>query len=224
MKIMFTAIALIAGLTIAGTAQADVGVTAEIGTTGAGFHIDVPVRSNLNARFGAGYLAHSYGGSTSGMDYDLKHKLSTVDALLDWYPFNDKAFHLSAGVVYNNHKADVLARTDTAGNYTIQGNTYSAMSAGNVKGKIDYRKIAPYVGVGWGGAAGKNKGWSFTADVGVLLQGSPHTSLTSTGCTSATAMCSQLVSDLEKENSAVASEAGKYKAYPVLRIGARYQF
>ncbi|MDB5761979.1 MAG: hypothetical protein JWQ21_974 [Herminiimonas sp.] len=224
MKIMFTAIALLAGLTMEGTAQADVGVTGEAGTTGAGIHIDVPVRPNLNVRFGTGYIAHSSSESTSGMNYDLKHKLSTVDALLDWYPFNDRAFRLSAGVVYNNHKADVLARTNSAGNYTIQGNTYSATSAGEINGKIGYRKIAPYAGIGWGGATGKNKGWSFTADVGVLLQGSPHTSLTSTGCTSPTAMCSQLVSDLEKESSALTSEAGRYKAYPVLRVGVRYQF
>lgn len=209
-----------------GTAHADVGLTPEVGTTGAGFHVDVPVRPNLSARFGTSYLAHSTHRGTSSLEYDLKREFKTVDALLDWYPVTDNGFRLSGGLVYKSDKSDVLARPNNDGSYTIQGNAYNAASTGRIEGKIADRKIAPYVGVGWGKAAtGTRKGgWSFSADLGVLLQGAPHASLTSSGCTSPTAPCSQLASDLAKESKALVNETGKYKAYPVLRIGLRYQF
>jgi hypothetical protein len=223
LKRKITAIGLVAGLTMIGAAYADVGVTGQAGTTGVSLHVDVPLRPHLSARFGTGYLDYSYSDSMAGLDYDLKRKLRTVDALVDWYPFSDSVFRLSGGLVYNNHRIDGFAKPDQAGNYTIQGNRYSAASAGRVEGKIDYRKVAPYFGIGWG-KSDKKTGWSFSADVGVLVQGSPNTSLTSTGCTSPTAMCTQLASDLAKENTALANETGRYKAYPVLRVGLRYQF
>jgi hypothetical protein len=223
LKKKFAAIGLIAGLTMIGIAHADVGVTGQVGTTGASFHVDVPVRSHLSARFGTGYIDYSYSDNIASLNYDLKRKLRTVEALVDWYPFNDSVFRLSGGLVYNINRIDAFAKSNQAGNYTIQGNTYSPASAGRIEGKIDYPKVAPYLGIGWG-KADKKKGWSFSVDVGMLRQGSPNTSLTSTGCMSPTAMCTQLASDLAKENAALANETRKYKAYPVLRVGLRYQF
>lgn len=219
-----TVISLIAGLSMIGAARADVGLTAEAGTTGVGFHVDVPVRPNLSARFGTAYLPYSYHRSTASLDYDLKREFRTVDVLLDWYPIDSHGFRVSGGLVYNGDNTDVRARPGANGSYIIQGNTYSMANAGRIEGKIDHRKIAPYFGIGWGKARDKQKGWSFSTDVGVLLQGAPNASLTSTGCTSPTALCMQLASDLEKENMALANETGRYKAYPVLRVGIRYQF
>lgn len=227
MKRGFAAIGLIAGMIITAGAHAqvdDIGVAGNIGTTGVGFHASIPLRPNLNARLGLGYLGYSYSGHTGDVDYDLKLTANTYDALLDWYPKKDSAFRLTAGVAYNGNKIDVHARPNAAGNFTLGGNTYDAASVGNVTGKVDFNKLAPYLGIGWGRPSKKDKGWSFSADVGMLLQGSPKTTLTSTGCSAPAAVCNQFASDVARENAALQDEVSKFKVYPVLRVGISYKF
>ncbi|MFC5475364.1 hypothetical protein [Paraherbaspirillum soli] len=224
MKKTIAAFGLIAAWFAAGAAHAsDVGITADLGTTGMGFHVTVPVQSSLNARFGLNYLSYSYDGSTSDLDYKFKLNLNTFDALLDWFPM-DNGFRISSGLVYNNNKITANAKPNQIGTYTINGNTYSAANAGQVDGKIDFRKIAPYVGIGWGNAVAKDKGWGFSSDLGVLFQGGARTSLNNSGCTADAATCARLASDVNAENVTLQDKVHNYKAYPVLRVGVSYRF
>lgn len=216
--------ALVAGLTAAAGAHADIGIASNVGTTGIGFHTSIPLRPNLSARLGLGYLGYSYRGSTRDLNYDLDLTANTYDALLDWYPRKDSMFRLTTGLAYNGNKIDVRARPNDAGQYTLQGRTYDAASVGKINGKVDFNKIAPYVGIGWGRAGEKEKGWSVAADVGVLLQGSPKTSLSASGCTADAATCSQFANDVARENGELRDEVSRFKAYPVLRIGISYKF
>lgn len=230
MKTGLAAIGLVVGLITMAGARADDGyigdvdVAGDIGTTGVGFHASFPLRPNLNLRLGLGYLGYSYSGSTSDMDYDLKLNANTYDALLDWYPKKDSAFRLTTGLAYNGNKIDVHGRPNAAGNFTVGGNTYDAASVGNVNGKVNFNKVAPYLGIGWGRPSKEDKGWSFSADVGVLLQGSPKTTLNSSGCTASTAVCNQFANDVARENAALQDEVNKFKVYPVLRVGISYKF
>lgn len=210
--------ATIAGI---GSAHADAGIAGTAGTTGLGLHVSVPLQPKLNVRLGANYLSHSRDESIDDLHYDAKLKLRTFDALLDYFPTNG-AFRVSAGAVYNGNEAN-LAAEPAANTYTLNGRVYDATSVGAINGKIDFRKMAPYLGIGWGNAA-KDKGWGFSADLGALFQGSPRTSLTNTGCTAGTAICNQLATDLAAENIDLADDVDKLKAYPVLRVGVHYKF
>lgn len=225
MRKALAAFGLIAGLATAAGAHADIGVAGNVGTTGIGFHASFPLRPDLNARVGLGYLGYSYRGSTRDLNYDLDLTANTYDALLDWYPRKNSTFRLTTGLTYNGNKIDVRARPNANGNYTIQGNTYDAASVGKVAGKVDFNKVAPYLGIGWGRPSlKKEKGWSFTADIGVMLQGSPKTTLANTGCTASAAVCNQFASDVARENAALRDEVSKFKLYPVLRVGVSYKF
>jgi hypothetical protein len=186
-----------------------------------GVHLSVPVQPNVNARFGVNAMNYSYSDNTSDVDYDFKLKLQTFDALLDWFPAGG-GFRLSGGVVYNGNKVDARARSNSTGSYTFNGRTYTAADAGTVNGRIDFRKAAPYLGIGWGNALAKDKGWGFSADLGVLFQGAPRTSMTSSGCTLPD--CSQLQSDITAENRKLNDEVDSFKAYPVIRFGVSYKF
>lgn len=223
MKKTFAAFGLIAGL-MTTTAQAEVDVAGAVGTTGIGFHASTPITPSLNARFGLGYLDYNTSGNTRDMDYDLDLKANTYDALLDWYPKADSTFRITGGLSYNGNKIDVHARPNPAGAYTIQGNTYSAADVGSVTGKVDFNKVAPYLGIGWGRPSTKEKGWSFSSDIGVLFMGTPKTRLAASGCSAPAAVCNQLASDIARENSALAEEVRKFKLYPVVRIGINYKF
>lgn len=224
MRKIWAAIGLIAGLMGATAAQADVGVAGEVGTTGVGFHATMPLRPDLNLRVGLGYLDYSYNGSTRDMKYGLNLKTNTYDALLDWYPDKQSTFRVTAGLAYNGNKIDVQGHPNTAGSYTVGGNTYDAASVGKVDGKVSFNKVAPYLGIGWGRPSAKEKGWSVSTDIGLMFQGSPKTSLSNSGCTAGPAVCNQFASDLARENNALHDEVGRFKVYPVLRVGLSYRF
>jgi hypothetical protein len=223
MKNRLIALGLVGALLGMGSAHADVGVAAGGGTTGAGLHLSVPVLNSLNARIGVNVLNYSYSGSTTDMDYDFKLKLQTVDALLDWFPFNG-AFRISAGAVYNGNKIEAKGKPNSTSQYTIQGHTYSASSAGSINGRIDFRKTVPYFGIGWGNAVAKDKGWGFSTDLGVIFQGSPNTSLTNEGCTAGASQCAALAADLEAENRSLKEDANGFRTYPVIRFQVTYKF
>lgn len=224
MKPAFVAASLIAALLTATAAGAtDLALTADLGTTGVGLHMSMPLMKNLNARVGFNTLNYSYSGSTSNVDYDFKLKLNTFDALVDYFP-SEGSFRLTGGLTYNSNKVDAIGKPSATGTYVLNGNTYTAANAGQLDGKIDFRKIAPYLGIGWGNPVRKDAGWGFSADAGILFQGAPNTSLTSSGCTAPTSVCNQLNSDLDAENARLHDKVNDLKLYPVLRVGASYRF
>ena len=210
-------------LSMSAAAHADVGVSAELGTTGIGVHATLPVLDSVNARIGVNAFNYSYNSSTSNVDYDFKLKLQTFDVLADYYPISGSGFRLTGGLVYNGNKIDAHGKP-TNGTYTLNGNTYSASQVGSLNGNIDFRKIAPYAGIGWGNALAKDSNWSFTADVGVMFQGSASTSLSNSGCTASAASCAQLNSDIQAENQKLQDKVNDFKLYPVIRVGLAYKF
>lgn len=214
--------ALFGALSIAASAQAGTGVALDIGTSGVGAHVSVSIQANLNLRFGANYAKYSTTRNTDDANYDLDLKLKTVDALIDYFP-GDSGFRVSGGAVYNGNRFDTQAKPTSSAVYTLNGNTYPASTAGVIDGSIDFRKAAPYLGIGWGNAAA-GPGWGFVADLGVLFQGSPNSTLGNRNCTASSAICARLASDLVVENVKLKDEMKDFKFYPVLRAGVSYSF
>jgi hypothetical protein len=221
---MFLKYSALAGALLAGAAQAQVGISADAGTTGAGFHLVVPMESNLNGRFGVNAFQHDFDKSSNQVHYDIKGKLRTVDVLFDWYLREGSAFHLTGGLVYNGNRFDATAKASQLGKFTLNGKTYSTADVGILGGRIDYRKAAPYLGIGWGNALATNSHWSFNTDLGAFFQGNPNVKLGSTGCTGAKAVCNAVASDVEAERLGLQDDIDGFKVYPVLRASLTYRF
>jgi hypothetical protein len=204
-------------------AFADAAVSLNAGTTGVGVHLTNAYSDNLNFRFGLNGFSHSVIETTGGATYDVDANLRTFDALVDYHP-GGSGFRLTGGLIYNGNELDATATPTGSGIYTFNGQTYTAASAGNVTGTMDFNKIAPYFGIGFGNAVAKNKGWGFVADLGVMFQGSPKVTLTSNNCTADQAICDQLAADLEAEATELRDDAKDYRFYPVVRIGVSYKF
>lgn len=216
----------LAGLLAAGAVQAQVqvGAGADLGTTGAGAHLVFGLTPSLNARLGLNYFKHDFSRNTGGVDYDLDGKLQTVNALLDWYPRAGSNFRLSGGVFYNDTRFDAVGRPSQGGNFRLNGTTYNAADVGVLVGKVDFRKAAPYLGIGWGNPFTAQRGWSFGADLGVFYQDEARVHLRSVNCTVQTALCGRLADDVAAEELRLADEASDYKVYPVLRASLSYRF
>jgi hypothetical protein len=213
-------------LVLANTAQAQVGVTADLGSTGAGFHLVVPMESNLNGRFGANMFNHNFDRNSNGVDYAIKGKLQTFDVLFDWYLREGSSFHLTGGLVYNGNRFDATAQGNQLGKLTLNGHTYTASDIGMLKGRIDYRKAAPYLGIGWGNplAADVRNHWSLSADLGAFFHGKPNVELGSYGCTVSKTVCDALIQDVAAERLHFADDADSLKFYPVVRASVNYRF
>ena len=216
--------ALASALLLTGAAQAQVGITADLGSTGAGAHLVVPMETYLNGRFGINGFRHDFDKTSNGVDYAIKGKLQTIDVLFDWYLRDGSPFHLTAGLVYNGNRFDVSARPSQLGKFTLNGTTYTAADVGILSGRIDYRKAAPYLGIGWGNALTPKGRWTFSTDLGAFFQGKPNVSLASIGCTTSKEVCAALVQDVAAERLHLQDDVDSFKVYPVLRASLNYRF
>jgi hypothetical protein len=220
----FSFAAAVAGVLLAGAAQAEVGITADLGTTGLGAHLVVPVAPTVNTRFGVNFARFNASGSEASIDYDVRARLHTADFLVDWYVRDNSSFHLSAGLVYNGNKFDAKGRP-SAGGYTINGVSYRSADVGTLDGNLEYRKASPYLGIGWGNAIKAVPGWSFTSDIGGFFQGKGKASLVSVGCTAAAIVCQAVARDVAVEQASFASQISDVpRIYPVLRASVSYRF
>lgn len=210
--------------TLAASAHAQVGVTADLGSTGAGLHLVVPMERNLNGRFGFNAFQHDFDRTSNGIAYEIKGKLRTVDVLFDWYVREGSSFHLTGGVVYNGNQFDARATPDALGKIQVNGTSYTATGIGTLNGRIDYRKAAPYLGIGWGNSLDAGHKWNVGVDAGAFYQGHPNVQLTSVGCTTSAALCSTLVKDVAAERLRLLDDVDTLKWYPVLRVSIGYRF
>ncbi|TXT23050.1 MAG: outer membrane protein domain-containing protein [Gallionellaceae bacterium] len=213
MKKIVLAAALFA---LAPQAYADTTVNGKISTLGLGVEAAFPITQSVDARIGFNTYKYSFdkavtsGGATANYNGDLK--LQSLQALADWHPW-EGSFRLSGGLVYNNNKFDMTATSGTFNNVGAP----VAMAAGEyVNATVDFDKVAPYLGIGWGRTP-KNTGLSFTSDIGVMFQGTPKGAVT-TNIGAATA------ADIANANASLNDSLKNFKIYPVLSIGIGYTF
>jgi hypothetical protein len=203
-------------------ANADTSIGLNAGTLGGGIELAHAFTERLGIRIGANGLKYDSTESYQSVDYDSKLKLATGELLFDWFPFANN-FRISAGAMYNGNKLTLSGKPSPGGTYTINGVSYPASAIGSLDGNVDFTKAAPYFGLGYGRPVGR--GLSLTADLGVLFQGSPHSTLSATcGPGTPAATCTQIQSDVTAEQTQLNDDLHKYQYYPVISIGLAYTF
>ena len=211
------------GLLLCAGAQADVAVTADLGTTGIGAHLVVPMEKDLNGRFGINYFSHTTSKMVDTVNFNMKLTLNTYDILFDYYP-TSSPLRVTAGVLYNGNKVEGQGTPNATGGYLINGVAFTVNDVGNLKGIVEYRKASPYLGVGFGNALTPNKRWNFSGDLGAILQGRANTQLAATGCTTSNGVCGVLATAVAAEKTAFTNSVNRYSVYPVLRVAVGYNF
>jgi len=210
-KALFVA-ALLASLPMSSFAEASFGdnqsIGAKISTLGLGLDYSFTIAESFEGRVGFNALKHNLSKTLNGDDFRGDIKLGTVDMLVDWFPAHD-SLRLTAGLMYNKNKV-AMSRTGSAYGLTVTEFAYG-----------DYRKLAPYLGIGWTGKK-KDAGLSLAADLGVLFQGNPRSYIgtDSSLCLSDPTCNQKLIGDSVQLND----EMRKLRYYPVASATASYMF
>jgi len=201
-------------------------VALSAGTLGVGVHVATPIDENFQLRINANGGSYSDSTTEDGIDYDADLTLANVGLLVDYFPWQDLGFHLSAGAYYNGNKVEATA-TPTAGGEIEVGKygTFKTDDLVHLNAKVDWDKFAPYVGLGWGNDS-RTEGWGFSIDLGVLI-GTPKETIsyeisdtiTSTEYTEQT--IKEAINDYETELDDTLSD---YNVYPVVTVGFTYTF
>jgi hypothetical protein len=199
-------------------AMADTTVAAKVSTLGFGIDAAYPVTESIDARIGLNTFSYNVNKNSNGTNYAGKLNLGSLAALADWHPMGG-SFRVSGGLMYNNNKFSMTA-VPTAAGVTVGGTTYTAAQAGTVSAAVDFAKVVPYLGIGWGSAA-KDSGFSFASDIGIMFQGTARSSVTSTGSLAGTA---QGQASLAQANADLNNSLKNFRYYPVVSIGLGYTF
>lgn len=205
-KILAVALMLLPAL-----ARADGSIGVRAGSTGLGVELAYPVSQSLGVRLDVDGYKYDRKFTQDNIEYDGKVTLRTGAVLLDWFPLANN-FRISAGGVYNGNK--ILLSTPTQ-SVTINNTPYTA----SLDGQIDFKKFAPYAGIGYGRPI--RTGLSLTFDLGVMFQGTPTATLNGT-CTGAG--CATFQTDLKAQEASLNDKVKDFKYYPVATLGLAYTF
>jgi hypothetical protein len=128
---------------------------------------------------------------------------------MDWYPFFS-AFHLSGGILVNRTWLGLDTRTSPT--FDMGSPRYARL-----RGDATYSPIAPYVGLGWSSAFGKEKRWGVVSSLGLAFLGRPHVSVTAAGNPA-------FQSSLDHEEDSLRQELDHVRFYPVISVNLFFRF
>ena len=185
-------------------------VSLKTGTLGIGIEGMRTFGPGYAARIGFNNLSYSYSGFDGGdyiMDTDIT--LSSITLFTDWFPFN-RGYHITCGFIYNINEAE--ATLTPSQSYDVGGRIYTPEMLGNLKAKIRFNRIAPYIGIGH--HEGTVTGWWFTFDAGVYYHGPPSVDLTASG----------LLKPSTEQEPIIEDNIKWFSFYPVISLGVIYTF
>ena len=198
-----------------------IAIGAKVGTAGFGIEGRIPVTENLYGRLGVNYLHYNHSLNKGTLNYKGKLTFLTVPLMLDYHPFDDSGFRLSAGVAYNGNKVTANASPNKA--ITLYGHNYTKDELGKVKSKLTLgNKIAPIVSIGYDSSFINNNPWSFNAEAGIMYAGKAKVKVSATGIS---ANQKQKIDDLNRDANKSLNKVKKYlKFFPIVSIGFKYTF
>lgn len=214
--IVITTAGVLLAAPMVSSATGSVGVGVKAGSLGAGVEVSYPISSMLTVGVGINKYSKSWDTTADGVDYQGDLNLQTISLLANFHPFSG-SFHLTAGAMINNN--EVKMEADPSTSYDIGGTTYTLSQVGTLSGKVNFNKVAPYAGFGWGTSS--DSGIGFTLDIGVLMQGKPNVDFDATGTL---ASDPGFQADLKQEEANAEDDIKDFTMYPVISAGIDIRF
>lgn len=200
----------------------DIALSLNGGTTGLGAGLVYNLSDQFNVRGSYNWFEYNHEEEIDDLEYDLDLELSTTEILLDWHPLSG-GFRITGGIVHNGTELTGDARPTSTGTVEIGDRFFTAQQVGSVDADVEFSRIAPYLGIGYGQPFGQR--FSFSADLGVTYQGSPDATIRvrpGTGVDPLTQ--ARLEQAAAQEERDLEDELDSFKYYPVARVGLTYVF
>jgi outer membrane cobalamin receptor len=189
-----------------------------IGSQGPGLDLAYSLSRRLGVRLGFAIPStYSSKEETDGTTYDVRLQLGAQLALLDWHPFAGR-FRLSGGLCTSRHRFDL--RAQDAAEYQVGGVTYAGAEIGTLHGTAGVRRVAPYVGLGWGQPARRSGRFGLVFDLGGVIEGAPRVALRATGPLALDATFQQ---SLAREAATLADRLRGWRVFPVVAVSLSYR-
>ncbi len=214
----------LAGLALAftGAAHADFGVGIKAGTLGVGLEGRWSPIPWLDLRVGANQFDLDDSGSEAGINYDATLALDNYYVTGN-FRFPLSPFRISAGAYSNGNEIQMVSQDTGGADYNVGGINFSSADVGQLLSVTSFDSTSPYLGVGYDFEAFGKVGLNL--DLGVLWQGEPSVTLTSTGLATAPAQVQAVLGPaLEQERLELENEVSDYKAWPVISLSFIYNF
>lgn len=207
--------ALISPSLYAGNSSLSIGVKASI--LGAGIESTYQINSAFSVTGGInGYLI-KLSPSSKIIDLDGKVRLLTAGGSIGLHPFRN-GFKAIVGLFYNGNQLKVpdiaLKRPVTLGGTTFYPQDTSSSLI------IRYKKVSPYVGVGFDSPLCDNSPWQFSGEMGILYQGKSKSKLKKSGVLAN----SESLSGYVRKQSRKTGNRLLLTYLPVFSAGIKYRF
>jgi len=196
----------------------------KFGTLGAGIDISKPYNNWISLRLNANgfnYNATSTSDYSSLLKSDKEYKLQTIGILADFHLLQ---LRVTAGIYLNNNKITDITKPKEKSALYLDGISYSIDSITEVQNTVTFKKVSPYVGIGWGNN-GNREGWNMTLDVGLMYHGDPQLDLTVITKPGISSLLSNQIDNAAKaETQKQLKNLSDFPFYPVVMIGFNYSF
>lgn len=225
------AIALFANIAFLPHAQAanNISIGLQAGTVGIGPSVSWRFSDHFALSGAYGYFDYSgYDYQSGDYHYEGDVEINTYSLTLDYYPFPQRGFYLSAGIMRPDYDFDLLAmyrgpEVDTGqGGFPPELIDRVATLEGDAQ--LSTRSVQPYLGIGWRKTS--ETGFGMFGELGAVYI-NPSVDLHSRG--GITEIGSSIIDDLiERERhqaeEELRSELNRYNVFPVALIGIEYTF
>ncbi|MFO1475848.1 MAG: hypothetical protein U1F98_04265 [Verrucomicrobiota bacterium] len=191
----------------------------DAGTLGVGGSVAWRFLDHLGVRAGADYFSYHRTYTYQDIPYDATVRPLSEVLTLNWYPWKEHSFYVSAGALFNQNQ--LTGTASTTGSFVIDGSTYPGSDVGTLNLKIEQQPVNPYLSIGGNFFYFDHAHhWSLGGELGVAYTGKPRVSLTRSGGTPNAAIDAS-VAALEQQMS---SDAENYQFWPVLKLAVGYSF
>lgn len=185
-----------------------------------GYAHSVNAQLGLRADVGStGSIKHN--GKESGIDYKGTIKYGRAGLFADYFPFSG-GFRLTGGVTLNDANLRLKSQFDGNTSVTLNGQTVTPDAGDYFNAKVEFPKVTPYLGLGWGHQA-RDGGLGLVADVGVSIGRAKLTTDTNiVGKTYNSYTVTQ--ADVDSKTQELRDGVGKVKLLPHLSLGLSYRY
>jgi hypothetical protein len=210
----------------------DFGIAAKAGINGVGLDLSVGLTKTINLRLSGAAIdiddedeTIDVGddGGEGEIDAEVDFDYGANALLVDWHAFNSN-FRFTAGMMKNNGSADLDGVL--VGNITVDGIDINESDISDLGGEIELAdSYQPYLGIGWGRGAGGDGGFSFSADLGVVML-DPNVDLDATLVPTGANTLTQAELDtaLKGLEDDAEDDLDDLELWPVFAVGVNYAF